>query len=188
MAEHPVTNEPYSTTIPLLIDMSDYIGKELGLSEWIPITQKRIDTFADATDDHQWIHVDPDLARRYSPYQSTIAHGFLILSLVSRVCYDTYKIEDVKMGINYGLEKVRFPAPTPVGSKVRGRVFLTDFIKLRYGAKLLLKIVFELEGQAKPACIADFIGLCYSETEAAQRNNSQRTFIPKPFAFRQKNQ
>ena len=186
MAEHPIANEAYSTTIPNLADMEKYVGKELGLSEWIPITQERINTFADATDDHQWIHVDPELASQHSPYQTTIAHGFLILAMASRVCYDTYQIEDVAMGVNYGLEKVRFPTATPAGSKVRGRVSLTDFRKLRYGAKLLLKVVFELEGQAKPACIAEFIGLCYSESETAKRKSI--TSSTPSILSRQKNQ
>ena len=101
-------------------DLKDAIGKHLGYSEWLEVTQERIDTFADATGDHQWIHVDPERAKS-GPFGATIAHGYLTLSLVSMFLPQMIRVENISMGVNYGCNKVRFPAPVPVGSKIRGR-------------------------------------------------------------------
>ncbi|MCR9287895.1 MAG: MaoC family dehydratase [Bacteroidetes bacterium] len=156
-----MTNEIYETRFKNLSDMKDHIGKELGVSDWITITQDRIDTFANATEDHQWIHVDPERSAKESPYKTTIAHGFLVLSLASHFCYNTYKVDDVGMGVNYGLDKVRFPNATPVNAKLRGRVSLMNYSDIPGGAKYTVKVVFELEGQEKPACVAEFVALAY---------------------------
>jgi len=157
-----IKTEAYSTTFKNLADLKKQIGKELGLSEWLTITQNRIDTFAKCTDDLQWIHIDPERSAKESPYEKTIAHGFLVLSLASRFAYDTYKIEDVVMGINYGLDKVRFPNATLVDSKIRGRVSLLEYKEIPNGGHFKLKIEFELEGQEKPACVAEFLARAYT--------------------------
>ena len=108
MEEQQIRQESYATEISQLSDLKNYIGKELGLSEWTTISQNQIDTFARTTDDNQWIHVNPEMAKKHSPYKKPIAHGFLILSLASKFCYETVKFKNVGVGINYGLDKVRF--------------------------------------------------------------------------------
>lgn len=157
-----MTTEAYATNFKHLADLKTWVGKELGLTEWITISQKRIDAFASATEDYQWIHVDPERSKLESPYKSTIAHGFLVLSLASKFTYDAYSLEDVVMGVNYGLNKVRFPNATPAGAKVRGRVSLLHYEEKPGGARYILKVVFEIEGQEKPACVAEFIAQAYT--------------------------
>ena len=120
------TNTAYATRLNNISELKDYVGKELGLSEWMPMTQKRINTFADATEDFQWIHLDAERTAKLSPYKKTIAHGFLVLSMASKISYDTFSIENVAMGVNYGLDKVRFPNATKSGSFFRGRVSLIE--------------------------------------------------------------
>jgi acyl dehydratase len=133
------------------------VGDEFGPSAWLEITQERIDRFAEATDDHQWIHVDPERAARGS-FGTTIAHGFLTLSLLVRFWYEVGpEFEDYRMGINYGVNKVRFPAPVPVGSRMRGRFTLTALDEIEGGLQLALTGVAELEGQEKPACAAELV-------------------------------
>jgi len=139
--------------------MKQCVGKEIGLTKWITIDQPMIDSFAKATGDHQWIHTDPELAKIHSPYGTTIAHGFLVLSLAPKFIYEVYQVEDVNMGVNYGMEKVRFPTATPVNSKLRARVSLKQYEELDDGAMLTMDIVFEVEGQDKPACVAEFIAM-----------------------------
>lgn len=151
----------YKTTLQHLSELKGYVGKELGLSDWITITQDRINVFANATEDHQWIHTDEAMAKTHSPYKTTIAHGFLVLSLASKFAYDTYSVADVGMGINYGLDRVRFPNATPVNAKLRGRVSLIEFKEIEGGAQYKLNIIFELDGQEKPACAAEFIARAY---------------------------
>jgi acyl dehydratase len=134
------------------------VGQELGVSEWKQIDQKRIDAFADVTEDHQWIHVDVDRAETESPYGSTIAHGFLTLSLIPAMAKDNYVIENRKMGINYGLNKVRFLAPVPVGSRVRLRSELVDATRVSDDiVNLTMRHTVELDGSDKPAAVADAI-------------------------------
>jgi len=163
MSENNITTtEAYSTKLAHLADMEAYVGKELGLTEWMRMTQEKIDTFAVATEDDQWIHTDPDRASENSPYRKTIAHGFLVLSLATKFCYECFSIDDVKMGVNYGLDKVRFPRPTPSGSLVRGRISLMSFEPKSRGARFKLKVTIELEGQRRAACIAEFISVCYT--------------------------
>ncbi len=162
MADQAITNTPYATTFQHLRDMKNSVGKELGLSDWIEITQERIDTFAGATEDHQWIHIDPEKSKLHSPYKQTVAHGFLVLSLASKFTYDCYQVEDVTMGVNYGLNKVRFPNATRSGALLRGRVSLMDYAEKPGGARIILQVVFEIEGEEKPACVAEFIGQAYA--------------------------
>jgi len=157
-----IKTEAYCTTFKNLVDLKNEIGKELGLSKWVIITQDQIDTFAKCTDDLQWIHIDPERSAKESPYGKTIAHGFLVLSLASSFAYDTYKVEDAVMGINYGLDRVRFPSPTPVGAKIRGRVSLLEYKDIPNGGHFKLKIEFEIEGQEKPACVAEFLARAYA--------------------------
>jgi acyl dehydratase len=134
------------------------VGQELGVSKWIAIEQERIDACADATDDHQWIHVDVKRARTESPYRTTIAHGFLTLSLIPALSKDNYRVENAKMGINYGLNKVRFLAPVPVGSRIRLRSELIDAKKVdETTVDLVVRQTVELDGSDKPAAVAEVI-------------------------------
>jgi|GEM_PF-73885 len=171
MAEQKLIDKAYSTEIPQLSNLVNYIGVELGLSNWMSITQKMIDTFARTTDDNQWIHVDPEKSAQYSPYKKTVAHGFLVLSLASKFCYETFNIKDVAMGVNYGLDKVRFMNATRVGSLIRARVSLMEFSPFEGGGKYKLKIVFELKGEDKPACVAEFIAQSYCNANGKQEDS-----------------
>lgn len=154
---------PYKTTFEHLEDMQGHVGKEIGLSDWLTIDQETIDGFAKLTKDEQWIHVDAEKSAKFSPYKTTIAHGFLVLSLASHFSYECMAFKDVGMGVNYGLDKVRFTNATPVGAKIRGRVSLMEYEAKAGGAKYKLKLVMELDGQEKPACIAEWIGLAYTK-------------------------
>ena len=162
MADQIVKTTAYATSFKQLSDMKDWVGKELGLTDWITISQERIDAFAAATEDHQWIHIDPEKSKLHSPYKKTIAHGFLILSLASKFTYDCYSVADVVMGVNYGLNKVRFPNATPSGAEIRGRISLLNYDEKPDGARFILKVVFEIKGEEKPACVAEFIGQAYT--------------------------
>jgi acyl dehydratase len=134
------------------------IGQELGVSDWTGVDQKRIDAFADVTGDHQWIHVDPDRAGAESPYGATIAHGFLTLSLIPGLSKANYRVENARMGINYGLNRVRFLAPVPVGSRIRLRSELVEATKVDdTTVDLLVRQTVELDGSEKPAAVADVI-------------------------------
>jgi acyl dehydratase len=157
-----MTNEAYKTVIPHLSDLHKYVGKELGLSGWMAITQEDINVFAKLTGDEQWIHVDPVRAAKESPYGTTIAHGFMILSYASKFSYETLEIGDVEMGLNYGLDKLRFTSPTPVGSRVRGRISLIEVEDKPPGLKYKISIVFECEGQEKPVCVAEWLAMAYA--------------------------
>lgn len=139
-----------------LHDLQALVGKEIGISEWIAVEQQRIDQFAEATGDHQWIHVDPVRAAD-GPFGKTIAHGFLTLSLVPEMFATAFDIRDVRMGVNYGLNRVRFMAPVRVGSQLRGRFKLLAFEPLEGGAQLVTEASLELQGSAKPACVAESV-------------------------------
>ena len=136
------------------------IGQEIGLSDWCVITQEMIDRFADLTDDHQWIHVDREAAAR-SPLGGTIAHGFLVLSLLAKLSSSAdIQLEGVKMGMNYGFDKVRMTNPVRSGSRIRGRFVLKDLVERGPGQWLsTMTVAVEVEGQAKPALVADWLGL-----------------------------
>ena len=139
-----------------LQDLAALLGQEIGVSEWVLIDQARIQRFADATGDHQWIHVDPERAAA-GPFGQTIAHGYLTLSLLPLLFSSAFKVADVRMGVNYGLNKVRFPAPVPVNSRVRGRFSLAAFEVLPGGAQLCLDATLEREGADKPVCVAQTV-------------------------------
>jgi acyl dehydratase len=135
-------------------------GKEWGKSDWIQVTQDRIDKFAEATDDHQWIHVNPERAKA-GPFGTTIAHGFLTLSLIPALAGAVTKVEGVRMGINYGLNKVRFPSPVKVGSRVRAVSKNLTVEEVPNGLQIVNQVTIEVEGQEKPACVAETVSRLY---------------------------
>jgi acyl dehydratase len=141
-------------------DLAASIGSHLGYSEWLEITQDRIDAFAAATDDHQWIHVDPERARE-GPFGTTIAHGYLTLSLAVRFVEEIFTVENVSMGLNYGTNKVRFVSPVPVGAKLRAGGTLTSVEDVPGGYQAALDLTFEIEGAEKPACVAQVLYRLY---------------------------
>ncbi len=137
-------------------DLRDFVGERVGVSRWVSIDQERINQFADATGDHQWIHVDPDRAAA-GPFGTTIAHGYLVLSLAPMLLWDVLEVTGVSQVINYGLEKVRFPTPVPVGARLRMAVDLDALKDLDGGVHATLGLTFELEGAKKPACVAEIL-------------------------------
>ena len=156
------TQKVHKSIFKNISEMEKAVGTELGLTQWSIMDQKRINTFAKTTEDEQWIHIDEKRCIKESPYKQTIAHGFLMLSMCSKIMYDTYEIKQTSMAINYGLDKVRFPSATMAGSKFRGRVSLAEFNIIPKGAKYKLNVIVELEGQEKPACVAEFLALAYN--------------------------
>ena len=142
-----------TTTVNGLDELKALAGKDLGVSEWLEITQERVNTFADATGDHQWIHVDVDKAKA-GPFGAPIAHGYLTLSLVIPLFNELLKVDGVKMGVNYGLEKVRFPHPVPVGSKIRLNAKVVSVEDVAGGTQSTFDFTVEIDGVAKPACVA----------------------------------
>ncbi len=140
-----------------LRDLESRVGEEVGISPWVEMSQERIDLFAKATEDFQWIHVDPKRAKD-SPFGSTIAHGFLTLSMLPKLSESTFEFSDRKMGVNYGLNKVRFTAPVPAGAKIRGRFTLAKYEKLEGGVQVTWNVTIEREGGDKPVCVAESIG------------------------------
>jgi acyl dehydratase len=144
-----------------LRELQGKVGQEVGVSPWVEITQERIDTFARAIDDFQWIHVDPQRAKD-SPFGRTIAHGFLTLSLLSHLCEATFGFADRRMGINYGLNRVRFTSPVPVNSRVRARFILQKYEPLEGdGVQVTWSVAVEIEGAQKPALVAEWLGRHY---------------------------
>jgi acyl dehydratase len=143
-------------TFAHLADLAALEGQEIGTSDWVVVDQGCIDQFAQATDDEQWIHVDPARAAA-GPFGVTVAHGFLTLSLLSRLAAGAFRVEDVRMGLNYGLDRVRFPSPVPVGSRLRGVCVLRRFEAIAAGAQLTMTVTVEREGGAKPACVAEWV-------------------------------
>ena len=144
-----------TSTTTTLAELPSFKGKELGTSDWFEITQERVNTFADATDDHQWIHVDVERAKAESPFRGPIGHGFLTLSLFVPMWSQILTVTDVKMGVNYGLNKVRFPAPVPVGSRIRLTATLVDVEEVKGGVQLTVGGVIEREGADKPVCVLE---------------------------------
>jgi acyl dehydratase len=133
------------------------IGTEVAVSDWVPIGQDRIDRFAEATEDRQWIHVDRERAERESPWGTTIAHGFLTLSLLSYLSRDVLPVQGIRMRINYGLNRVRFPAPVAMGSFIRGRFTLAGLKDFADGADITFAVTMDVQGSAKPCCVAEWI-------------------------------
>ncbi|MGP4016574.1 MaoC family dehydratase [Saccharopolyspora sp. 5N708] len=143
-----------TTTVNGLDEIKGLVGRELGPGDWLEITQGRVNTFADATDDHQWIHLDVDRAKS-GPFGGTIAHGYLTLALLIPMYTELLEIRGVGMSVNYGLEKVRFPSPVPVGGKIRlaGKVVSVEEVTGN-GVQMVLDFTVEIDGSAKPACVA----------------------------------
>jgi len=140
-----------------IAELKDLLGQEIGVSDWITVTQERIQLFADATNDHQWIHVDVERAKA-GPFGAPIAHGFMTLSLLPEMGASAMEVLDARMGVNYGLNRVRFPAPVPAGSRVRGRSKLLGFETIEGGAQLTFEVLMEREGSDKPVCVAESVG------------------------------
>jgi acyl dehydratase len=141
-----------------IAELEQSTNSHLGFSEWHPVTQEQVDTFAEATGDHQWIHVDPEKAAR-GPFGTTIAHGYLTLSLVPMLVWQVYTVENVRMGINYGANRLRFPAPVPVGSRVRAGVELASVTPSGGGYQVVTTVTVEVEGADKPACVVETVSV-----------------------------
>ena len=142
------------------VDLLDAVGKTAGPTEWVTIDQKRIDQFADATEDYQWIHVDPDRAKD-STFGGTIAHGYLTLSLANKFLPDLVEVKNMSMGVNYGCEKVRFPNAVKSGAKIRGRAEVINVEEVKGGVQSTVRITIEIDGEERPACIVDTISRYY---------------------------
>jgi acyl dehydratase len=144
-------------TIPDLARLRERVGQDLGESDWVVVTQERIQAFADATGDHQWIHVDPDRAAAETPFGSTIAHGFLTLSLISALMRNALAIGGLRMTLNYGLNRVRFVSPVPAGARIRARIALGSVTDVEGGAQATWNITVEREGGDKPVLVAEWL-------------------------------
>jgi acyl dehydratase len=143
-------------------DLPAHAGEHLGQSDWHEITQDQVNMFADATGDHQWIHCDPEKAKS-GPFGGTIAHGYLTMSVIPGVLHEVWKVEGMKMGLNYGINKLRFPSPVPVGSKVRADVTLASVDEVGGGGfQTTLNVTVEVEGQDKPGCVAEVVYRYYA--------------------------
>lgn len=149
--------------VETLQSLKDLVGGELALTEWFTVTQERIDQFAEATEDRQWIHVDRERARRESPYGTTIAHGFLTLSLLGHLIKQVVEVRGARMAVNYGLNRVRFPSPVRAGSQVRAHVSLQSFKEIPEAVNATFLISVEGRGLDKPCCVAEWIVRYYPE-------------------------
>jgi acyl dehydratase len=144
-----------TTIVQGIQGLRDLVGQHLGYSDYVEVTQEQVNLFAEATGDHQWIHVDVERAKRESPFGGPIAHGYLTLSLGSRLVPQVVRVEGITMGVNYGCDKVRFPSPVPVGSKLRVGAELVDVADVPGGVQVKMRVTFEVEGADKPACVAE---------------------------------
>ncbi len=148
-----------------ITDLESKVGTETHVGEWFTITQEKINMFAEATGDHQWIHVDPERANKESPFGTTVAHGYFTLSLLpyltGAVDPDRPQYPNVKLGVNYGLNKVRFPSPVKVGSRIRTRTKLLSFEEVPGGLQLIRQVYVEVEGESKPGCVAETVSRIY---------------------------
>ncbi len=142
------------TTVDGIEGVKSLVGQEVGPTDWVEITQDMVNLFADATGDHQWIHVDVERAKKESPFGGPIAHGYLTLSLIPRFLPQLTQFTGFGMGVNYGLEKVRFPSPVPVGAKLRAKAVVDEVTDIKGGIQVLTTVTFEVEGSTKPACVA----------------------------------
>ena len=143
--------------------LKEAAGQEAGVSEWVEVTQEMIDRFADLTGDRQWIHIDRERAERESPFKTTIAHGFLTMSLMSRMVHEAVEVRgEFKLRVNYGFNRLRFPAPVPAGSRVRGRIGVASVKDVDGGAEVAWNITVEIEGRDKPAVAAEWITRMYT--------------------------
>ena len=141
--------------------MNTYLGKEVGISDWLAVDQALINDFGRLTKDEQWIHSDPERSAAYSPFKSTIAHGFLGLSFASHFAEKSFTLEGAKMGMNYGFDKIRFTNVVPVDSKIRGRFKLIELERREEGAKFKMELIIEIQGIEKPAVVAEWIALAF---------------------------
>lgn len=144
-----------------LEEFKSMIGKELPKSEWITVTQQMINDFANATLDKQWVHIDVERAAKESPFKSTIAHGFMSLALLSKMIEDVIQIDSLKMGLNYGLNSVRFPHPVPVNSRLQVHSVVKNIEDQNQGVKITFSCTVVIEGVEKPACVAEFLGMMF---------------------------
>ena len=142
--------------------LRDHVGREVATSDWLAVSQDRINQFAEATEDRQWIHVDPERAARESPFEETIAHGFLTLSLLSELGKRAMSVGGVRMGLNYGLNRVRFVSPVPAGSRIRGRFTLATVKEIDGGVEATWNVTVEREGSEKPCCVAEWLVRYYA--------------------------
>ncbi len=146
---------------PLVVEtlqaLREFVGREIAVTDWLTVTQDRIQQFAETTEDRQWIHVDRERAQRESPYGGTIAHGFLTLSLLSYFVKQAIQVRGIRMGVNYGLNRVRFPAPVRADSKIRARVSLQALKELSDGVEAVFSVFVEGEGTGKPCCTAEWV-------------------------------
>ena len=152
-----------STTIDGIDGLKAMVGQHLGYSDWLEITQERVNQFADATGDHQWIHVDPKRAKD-GPFGACIAHGYLTQSLVNYFLPQIVEVQGISMGVNYGVDKIRFPAAVPVGSKIRGKGVVTSVEETKDGGiQSKVTVTIEIEGNDRPACVVETISRYYAE-------------------------
>ena len=150
------------TQIESIAQLAEYVGREVAVSDWIEVTQERINQFAEATEDRQWIHIDVERAARESPFKETIAHGFLSLSLLSVLGKSAMSVGGVRMGINYGLNRVRFVSPVPAGARIRARFTLAMLEEIKGGVQATWNVTVERDGGAKPCCVAEWLVRYYS--------------------------
>lgn len=156
-------------TISDLAHLREYVGREVGTSDWVIVTQERINAFADATGDHQWIHVDAKRATTDSPYGTTIAHGFLTLSLISALMRNAISVGGLRMTINYGLNRVRFVAAVPAGAHIRARITLAEVQDTRDGAQATWRVTVERDATEKPCLVADWLVRYYNDQPKASK-------------------
>jgi acyl dehydratase len=157
-AIQPLSGRNDVRTFTDVAELEAAVGEDLGTSEWFEIDQARVDLFADATDDHQWIHVDQEQAAR-GPFGGTIAHGYMTVSLIPALSASIFRVETDGPRLNYGLNKVRFPNPVKVGSRVRAQATLAELTDVPAGKQLVVRYTIEIEGEAKPACVAETVVL-----------------------------
>jgi acyl dehydratase len=168
LIDNDVVNDSSSAAVPAprVIDglegLRRAVGTDLGVSPWVTIDQDLVNRFARVTDDEPWIHVDPKRAATEGPFGGTVAHGFLTMSLATRLLWDVVVVSDVKVILNYGLNKVRFPAPVKVGSRLRMQVSLAELHEIKGGVETIFHLVYESEGAAKPPCVADMVWRYYA--------------------------
>ena len=163
-----------ATRIESLNELKNQIGQEVAASDWFEVTQGRINQFAEATEDRQWIHTDPERAARESPFRGTIAHGFLTLSLLSELMRRAVSVGGVRMGVNYGLNRVRFVRPVPAGARIRGRFTLAALEEIEGGAQATWSVTVEREGGDRPCCVAEWL-VRYYESALEPKPSSAST-------------
>lgn len=145
------------TEIESIANFGEYVGREVAVSSWLEVSQERINQFAEATEDRQWIHIDPERAARESPFKQAIAHGFLTLSLLSELARLAMSVGGLRMGINYGLNRVRFISPVPAGARIRGRFTLAGLEEIKGGVQATWSVTVEREGSDKPCCAVEWL-------------------------------